>query len=305
MSADATPTVEALIVSYETRELLRQTIETLIAHPPRPQVAGLSIAVFDNASADGSADLVQSEWPSVRLVRSGENVGFAAANNRLAATSTASHVLLLNSDVIVIEDIVTPLLRALTADPAAVVAGPRLTFEDGAPQHSSQDFPTLRFEAARALHGTKIGGALRPVFDTGAVISAARQHHLDAEREPRRTGFLWATCWLIARADIADGLFDESYVTYDEDLDFCRRQAERGRSALFVPGAHLIHLGGASSTSDAKAAMMRRGRRRYFDQHQGRAAALAYRYGVEPLSALKRARRDLAGRARVTPSGTG
>jgi N-acetylglucosaminyl-diphospho-decaprenol L-rhamnosyltransferase len=298
VNADRRPTVEALIVSYETRELLRQTISTLLSHAPPAAVAELSLAVFDNASTDGSADMVEGEFPSVRLVRSSENIGFAAANNALAGTSEASHVLLLNSDVVVGEDIVTPLLAALQADPVAAVAGPRLTFPDGRFQHSSQHFPTLRLELARALHQTKPGIAMRRLFNTEEVIAASRQEELVDSREPRRTSFLWATCWLIPREEIVSyGLFDERYVTYDEDLDFCRRLQRRGRTALFVPEAHLIHLGGASSTTSAKEAMMQRGRSRYFRDHEGRLSALLHRYTIVPLLALKR----LTGKGR--PSG--
>ncbi len=284
-------TVEALIVSYETRELLRQTISTLLAHAPSPDVAELSVAVLDNASNDGSAEMVEHEFPRARLLRAERNLGFAAANNRLAHTSVSSYVLLLNSDVVVIEDVVTPLLQALRADPVAAVAGPRLTFPDGRPQHSSQQLPTLRFELARVLHGTRAASAARGVFDTEHEIAASRQHALVEAREARRTRFLWATCWLIAREEIIrHGLFDERYTTYDEDLDFCRRLLDRGRAPLFVPGAQLVHLGGASSTTSAKQAMMQRGRQRYYRDHHGRLSALLFRWGLLPIVAVKRLR---------------
>jgi N-acetylglucosaminyl-diphospho-decaprenol L-rhamnosyltransferase len=292
LSARPPVTVEALIVSYRTRELLHQTIATLLAHAPEPIVADLSVAVFDNASHDGSTDMVAGEFPAVRLVRSERNLGFAAANNALARSSNADYMLLLNSDVIVTEDLVGPLLGALRADPLAVVAGPRLTGADGTPQPSSEHFPTLRFELARALHQTRIGNAARSLFDAAEVIANARQHELLASREPRRTSFLWATCWLIARAETVEhGLFDERYTTYDEDLDFCRRLRGRGRAALFVPSVRLTHLGGSSSTTAAKIAMTRRGRNRYYGDHHGLLSRLLYRFAIGPLVALKRLKR--------------
>jgi GT2 family glycosyltransferase len=292
LSAQSPVTVEALIVSYRTRELLRQTIATLLAHPPDAAVAELSVAVFDNASDDGSADMVASEFPAVRLIRSERNVGFAAANNALARTSEAAYVLLLNPDVIVVEDLVGPLLAALGSDPVAAVAGPRLTGADGTPQHSSQHFPTLRFELARALHRTRIGIAARSLFDPAQVIAQSRQHELVESRLPRRTSFLWATCWLIARQEIVQhGLFDERYTTYDEDLDYCRRLQRRGRAALFVPSVRLVHLGGASSTTAAKTTMTRRGRTRYYGDHHGRVSELLHRFALGALVDLKRLKR--------------
>ena len=286
-------TVEALIVSYGTRELLRETIESLLAHAPDPAVAELSVAVLDNDSDDGSAAMVADAFPSVRLIRAQRNMGFAPANNALARTSKATYVLLLNSDVIVVEDLVTPLLEALGRDPLAVLAGPRLTGADGTRQHSSEHFPTLRFELARALHQTRFGIAARHLFDPARVIARTRQHELVDSRQPRRTSFLWATCWLIARKEIVEhGLFDERYSTYDEDLDFCRRLQRRGRTALYVPGVELVHLGGSSSSSSTKTAMTRKGRARYFADHHGRFSGLLHRYAIGALVDLKRVKRS-------------
>jgi N-acetylglucosaminyl-diphospho-decaprenol L-rhamnosyltransferase len=282
-------TVEALIVSYNTRDLLRQTIATFEAHRPAGGVADVTVGVLDNASADGSAEMVEAEFPGVRLIRSDANLGFARATNELARTSTASHLLLVNSDVVFVEDVVTPLLEALDDDPLALVAGPRLTFADGRPQTSSEDLPTLGFELACAIRGTKLGALARPLFDADARVARTRQQALAAERTTRRTEFLWATCWLLRRADFESlGLFDERYVTYDEDVDFCRRLQARGRVALYVPSARLVHLGGASSTSAAKEAMMRRGRSRYYRTHHGRMSALANDRGIGLLLAFKR-----------------
>jgi N-acetylglucosaminyl-diphospho-decaprenol L-rhamnosyltransferase len=287
-----TLTVEALIVSYQTRDLLHQTITTLLEHLPDPSVARLSVAVFDNASDDGSADMVASEFPAVRLVRSEHNVGFAAANNALARTSQAAYLLLLNSDVIVVEDLVAPLLAALDGDPRAVIVGPRLTGRGDTRQHSSQDFPTLRFELARVLHQTRIAARARPILDTTKIIAETRQHGLIDSREPRRTSFLWATCWLIMRQEVVQhGLFDERYGTYDEDLDFCWRLARRGGTAVYVPGVRLVHLGGSSSNTKTKTAMTRRGRTRYYADHHGRGSEVLYRFAIGALVELKRLKR--------------
>jgi GT2 family glycosyltransferase len=282
-------TVEALIVTYNTRDLLRQTVTTLLAHAPPASVATVTVSVFDNASHDGTADMVATELPEVRLIRSAVNVGFAAANNTLATTSSSTYLLIVNPDVIFVEDVVTPLLSALERDPRTSVVGPRLTFPDGAPQDSSQEFPTLAFELARALRGTKIGALVRPFFDAEACVARVRQHALRDHRVPRHTAFLWATCWLVRRAEVdRHGLFDERFSTYDEDLDFCRRLRVRGGCVVYLPGARLVHLGGQSSTSRTKEALMRRGRSRYFREHHGRRGALAYLCVIRPLVAAKR-----------------
>lgn len=270
------PTVEALIVSYNTRALLAECLASLQAHRPAGRIE-LGVAVCDNASTDGSANLVASRFPHVRLIRQAENMGFARANNLLAGSSSADYLLLLNPDTVLIEDVVTPLLRVLVADPRIIVVGPRLVFPDGGVQTSSEHFPGLSVEAARLVRGTRLARVTRPWFDVDARLRRTRQLELIRERTARDTDFLWATCWLMRRDDAPRGeLFDPTFVTYDEDLDFCRRQRERGRRIVYVPEVTVVHVGGQSSRPAIKQRLERRGRARYYRVHGGRAKSLAF-----------------------------
>jgi N-acetylglucosaminyl-diphospho-decaprenol L-rhamnosyltransferase len=270
------PTVEVLIVSYNTRALLAECLTSLQAHRPADRVHA-RVAVCDNGSTDASADMVATRFPNVRLMRPGENLGFARANNLLASTSRAEYLLLLNPDTVLVEDVITPLLRALVSDPRVIVAGPRLVFPDGGIQTSSEEFPGLAVEAARLLHRTRLARVTRRWFDAEARLRHARQLGLIHETTPRDTDFLWATCWLMRREDAATGeLFDTRFVTYDEDLDFCRRQRDRGRRVVYVPEVTLVHVGGQSSRPEIKQRLERRGRARYYRQHGGRAKSLAF-----------------------------
>jgi GT2 family glycosyltransferase len=284
--------VDALIVSFNTRRLLRDCLASLRANGPDDPGIELCISVLDNGSADGSADMVAAEFPDARLIRSSVNLGFAMANNALAATSTASHLLLLNSDTLVRHDVVTPLLRALESDPAVAIAAPRLVYPDGEVQASSERLPTLRFELAREIRGTKLQPLLRPLFDVDAILEEHRRRGLLEERRAHDAEFLWATCWLVRRADFPRGrLFDASFALYDEDLDVCRRVTAGGRRLVYVPDAEIVHLGGQSSvTSASKRARMRMGRARYYRRHHGAGKALAYRTTVAGVDLLKRAR---------------
>jgi GT2 family glycosyltransferase len=284
--------VDTLIVSYNTRGLLRDCLASLRAHAPDDAAIELRISVLDNGSVDGSAEMVASEFPQVRLIRSSVNLGFGLANNALAATSTASHLLLLNSDTVLRHDIVTPLLRALEADPAVAIAAPRLVYPDGAVQASSERLPTLRFELAREIRGTKLQPLLRPLFDVDSVLEDHRRLGLLQQCRAHDAEFLWATCWLVRRADFPHGrLFDASFALYDEDLDTCRRVIAGGRRLVYVPAAEVLHLGGQSSvTSASKRARMRTGRARYYRRHHGPGKALAYRTIVGGVDLLKRAR---------------
>jgi GT2 family glycosyltransferase len=269
-------TVEVLIVSYNTRALLAECLASLEAHRPAGRIK-TRVAVCDNGSTDGSADLVASRFPDVRLMRPAGNLGFARANNLLASTSSADYLLLLNPDTVLVEDVITPLLRVLISDPRVIVVGPRLVFPDGAIQTSSERFPELAVEAARLLRCTRLARITRRWFDAEARLRHARQLGLIHETMPRDTDFLWATCWLMRRGDAASGeLFDPSFVTYDEDLDFCRRQRDRGRRVVYVPEVTLVHVGGQSSRPEIKQRLERRGRARYYRQHGGRTKSLAF-----------------------------
>jgi GT2 family glycosyltransferase len=286
-AAAARARVDVLIVSFNTKDILRDCLRSLARFAPAG--ADLRVNVLDNASADGSADMVAAEFPDVRLVRSEENLGFARGNNALAETSTGTHLLLLNSDTILTEDLVTPLLAALERDPAIALVGPRLVYADGRPQLSSERFPGLVYELARVLRGTKAQALLRPVLDLERVLARTRQEDRATERGARDTDFLWATCWLVRRADVEEGgLFDEAFVTYDEDLDLCRRLRTRGRRVVYVPGVSVVHLGGSSSTSERKRKLMEIGRRRYYRRHHGRATAAAYTALSAVAGAIKR-----------------
>jgi N-acetylglucosaminyl-diphospho-decaprenol L-rhamnosyltransferase len=279
--------VDALIVSFGTRDELRDCLATLLASPV-PAGVELRASVLDNASQDGSADMVAREFPVVRLIRSPLNVGFGIATNRLAAASTASHLLLLNPDTRVEGPLVGPLLDALEADPAIAVAGPRLVFPDGEVQTSSERFPTLRFELARELRGTKLQRPLRRVLDADAVLRDHRRLDLVQARRPHDADFLWATCWLLRRADVpASGLFDPHFPVYDEDLDLCSRLRKQGRRLVYVPEAEVVHLGGASSTTAHKQQLVRAGRTRWYRRHRGPAAAAAYAAIARAASAAK------------------
>jgi GT2 family glycosyltransferase len=284
------PSIDALIVSFNTRETLRITLTSLLEHQPRADVGQLRVSVFDNGSSDGSANMVVENYPQVRLIQSTMNLGFGRANNRLAYTSDADYLLLLNSDVIFSQDILTPLMCALSKDARVIAAGPRLVYPNGQVQYSAQQLPTLAYEFAQALRG-RLGRAIGPLFDSRQKIDAVHEVALTDQRaDPRIPEFLWATCWLIRRADvIANGLFDEEFAMYDEDLDFCRRARQRGRTLRYVSSIELVHLGGASSRTQAdKRRLMIRARRRYYRRHDGPLVAGVYGGAVPAVEKLAR-----------------
>lgn len=265
--SDPPHSVDVLIVSYNTREILRDCLRSIDQH--RPPGIELRVSVFDNASADGSPDMIAEEFPWVRLVRSQENLGFGPANNRLAETSQADYLLLLNPDTIWTEDIVTPLRAALDADPRAIIAAPRLSWPDGRTQPSAGDLPRLSSTLAIILRNAGLrGGREAPAAETTP----------DDRGHPRAVQMAWGTCWLLRREDVErDGLFDPRYTMYDEDVDYCMRALKRGRIVIYHPGVDLIHIGEASSEPRSRQDRMWVARQRFYRDHYGRAAGAFYR----------------------------
>jgi hypothetical protein len=284
--------VDVLIVSYNTRSLLASCLESLERH--RPAGLDLRVLVFDNASDDGSADLVAERFPWAFLLRSDANLGFARANNLLLEETDGDYVMLLNPDTVLTEDIFSPLVALLEERPDAALAAPRLRNPDGSTQLSSQRFPTAASELALVLRGSKLT-RLPGVWDCGRVVRTQREEDLVDASGPRESETIWAACWLL-RGDEARsfGLFDETFTTYDEDLDYCYRLRQRERKALYLPDVSLVHVGGASSTSARKLELLHAARSHFYRRHRRRGAALVFERVVPVVLALKRLRRRLA-----------
>ena len=234
--------------------------------------------------------MVEHDFPSVRLVRSPVNLGFGIATNRLAATSTATHLLLLNPDTRVEGPLVGPLLGALEADPAIAVAGRGWCSRTARSRRPASASRRWRFELARELRGTRLRGAAPGGLRRGGVLPTTGALELVRTRGRTTPTSLWATCWLLRRADVeATGLLDPRFPVYDEDLELCSRLRERGRRLVYVPDAEVVHLGGASSTSARKQQLVRAGRARWYRRHRGPAAALAYTAIVRAADAARAA----------------
>jgi N-acetylglucosaminyl-diphospho-decaprenol L-rhamnosyltransferase len=230
--------VAVLIVSYNTRERTLACVRSVLAHPPAPDT---EIVVVDNDSADGSADALELEFPTVTVLRSGGNLGFARAVNLGARTSDAEFLLLLNPDTLVPAGSLAALLDFARAHPEHGVYGGRTYREDGELDPSScWGAPTLWSLTCFAL-GLSTAFAGSPVFDPESLGRWQR----DTVREvPVVTGCLL----LVSRADFERiGGMDERFFLYGEDAEFSLRAARAGMRPVIVPEAAIVHAVGAST----------------------------------------------------------
>jgi len=132
-------TLSIIVVSYNTKELLRTCLASIMDNLPSFKA---EILVIDNASTDGSSNMVTEEFPAVKLLRNRQNVGFARANNQLIKDSVGRYVLLLNSDTVVLPEALEQMVKAMDANPKAGVVGCRLLNTDGSVQPPCALFQT-------------------------------------------------------------------------------------------------------------------------------------------------------------------
>ena len=230
MTAD----VHVIIVSFNTRAELEACLSSLFA-APAACVAG--ITVVDNASSDGSPDMVRSRWPAVEVVALDKNIGFGAANNVALLASTPPLALLLNSDTRVPPGAIDT-LRARMLARGAVAAGPRLVDSEGRQEVS---FGPMLTPFNELVQQRRVRAASRQNVPARLRTYLAEERFVD-----------WVTgaCMLLdVRAAAPAGFFDERFFMYEEDVDLCATLREAGGKVLFTPAAEVVHLRGRSPTS--------------------------------------------------------
>ena len=264
-AAKSPPLVSVLIVSWNTRDLLRDCLASLLEHQAR---ARIEIIVLDNASRDGSAEMVAREFPGARLIASAENLGFAAGNNRAFEISAGEFIWLLNPDTQVLEGALDALLGRFEMDNrCGAVASALIDARDGRTQRSCRAFPTPGALWAEA-------SGLARAFPRSRRFGFYRMGHWNM-RSARVVEQPMAASFLIARAVVLDcgELFDLRFPIFFNDVDLCRRVVDRGWHIWFEPASRVRHWGGAS-TSQARSAMILESHRsleKYLRLHPGRA----------------------------------
>lgn len=257
-----------IIVNWNTRDLLAQCLDSIYAYAPQ---CTFEVWVVDNASTDGSVELLRAQYPQVHLIVNAENVGFARANNQAIRASSGQYMLLLNSDAMVTPNAVQTLVEFMYGHSDAAIAAPRLLNPDHTLQPSFTRFPSVFDEITLPLD-LKFR---RFLWDIGT---------------PVQVDCVGGACLLIRRPDLLQiGLLNEQYFMYSEEVDLCWRIRQLNRNVYFVPQAQVIHMGGGS-TQQAKAEMvleLYKSRIRFYLTHYGCVRTLAYRTVVVVVSLLK------------------
>ncbi|MFB3881955.1 MAG: glycosyltransferase family 2 protein [Armatimonadota bacterium] len=274
--APAQRAFDVCIVSWRTRELLRACLRTVVG---QPEVA--RVIVVDNASGDGTAEMVRAEFVGVRLIVNEGNRGFSAGNNQAMAEGNAPFVLLLNPDTELMPEALSRLLDEFAQDPRVGAAAPQLVLPDGTVQRSCRSFPEPSAVLYEAL-------GLSRLFPRSEALGRYRMTYWD-HASRREVDQPMASALALRRAALDEvGSFDESFPLYFNDADLCYRLRQAGWRIIFQPAAHVLHHHGSSTFQVRARAVIESHRsliRFYRKHYRGRVSFAGY-WAVVLMSAL-------------------
>ena len=231
------PELSIVIVSWNTRDYLDACLTSIRDVPDK---VSREVIVVDNASADGTAEMVAAEHPGVALIANDDNRGYAAGNNQGIEGAEGEHVLLLNPDIVVHAGALDTLVRFLQDHEAAGAVAPRLILPDGSVQASCRSFPTPDVVLYEAL-------GLSRLFPRSRRFGKYRMTWWDYDGR-RRVDQPMASAILVRGQALAEvGGMDEQFPIFFNDVDLCRRLWDADWEVWFTPEASMDHVGGAST----------------------------------------------------------
>jgi GT2 family glycosyltransferase len=220
--------VSVVIVSYNIKELLNQCLASLQKFMPRAE-----IIVVDNASSDGSLEMLRQNWSSIFLIENKGNVGFPAANNQAFQVATKKYVLMLNPDTQLVDDSFNLAPQYLETHPDIWIIAPQLLNADGSVQRSVARFPSVKYIAAEMFYLDRLLKSKfyrEKDFNKEFVVDSAYGAALFFERQlPDKIGML------------------DERLFWIEDIDFCYRTWKAGGKVQYLPVIKLIHFSGGSA----------------------------------------------------------
>src|ERR1700756_725360 len=229
--------VSIVIVSFNTRDVLRECLESVERESAGVRV---EVMVVDNHSSDGSPEMIEREFPWVRLFSSKVNLGFASANNVALEVVRGRYAVLLNSDAFLRPGSLALAVRHMDEHPEAGLAGARLVGRDDAWQPSARMFPSLMTDlfVMTGLAGRFPKSRLFGKFDR---TWADPMEACECDWVPGAFSIIRAEALRKA------GLFDPEFFLYSEEVDLCRRVRDAGYKIMYWPDIVVTHIGGESS----------------------------------------------------------
>lgn len=260
--------ISIVILSWNDKQYLEGLLKSL-ANATKSRT--MEIIVVDNASTDGSQEMVAAGFPQVRLIRNKENLGFPKGNNLGMKASQGKYIYVLNSDIKVLDGCVDALADYFDQNPKVGMLGPKILNRDLTHQSSCRTFPTLwnNFCSSTGLAKTFAGSKL---------FSGEHMLYFQGDRT-LEVDVLVGCFWAVRRAALDEfGLLDEGFFIYAEDVDWCMRCWKAGWRVVFYPGAEAIHYQGTSTTKKDPvrfAVTQQRSVLRFWKKHHGTVGRLS------------------------------
>lgn len=227
-----------IIVNYNTKELLKQTIQSVIDTTKNIQY---EIIVSDNNSTDKSIEMIEKYFPEVKLIKNKDNLGFPKGNNVAIKQALGRYILLLNSDTVVIDNCLEKCIKYMDLHNNIGVLGCKVALKDGQLDHAcKRGFPTPEASLFYMLKLHK----LFPDNKKFGQYTLSYLHEDEINEVDSLTG-----AFMMLKREVIDkiGLLDENFFMYGEDIDWCYRIKEAGWKVMYYPEAKIIHYKGASS----------------------------------------------------------
>ena len=231
------PDISILIVSFNTRAILRECIAAI---PRSSDGPSLEVIVVDNGSRDGSLEMVQTDFPWVKTIQSEVNLGFGGANNRAYQEATGEYIVLLNSDAFLAPDTLQISLQKMEEDPTVGLAGGRLVGRTGELQPSARLFPNLTRQFLMM-------SGLADRFPQSKFFGQADRTWADPMQAAEVDWVPGAYSIIRREAVNKTGLFDPAFFLYYEEVDLCLRIQNAGFKIMYWPAIEVVHIGGESS----------------------------------------------------------
>lgn len=226
--------ISIIIISFNTRKLTEDCIASTIRSLKISKLKW-EVIVVDNASVDGTRDMLKKKFSAVVTILNKENIGFGKANNQGIKKARGEYVLLLNSDTVVLNNAIGKLVSFGRQHPNAFI-GPKLLNADRTPQSSCGPFFSLPVVFAA-------------LFLKGDSLGLTRW----SPQRARKVDWVSGACLLgPKKLFMQDLLFDENIFMYMEEIDLLMRARDMGYQTYFYPRSHIVHLGAASSTNKRK-----------------------------------------------------
>ena len=226
-------------VSWNTRDELRGCLESVLSQDGS---VSFEVMVVDNASSDGSAEMIRSDFADrVTLIQNSENVGFGAAHNQSIKLSRGRYVLLFNPDCRMLSsDVLRKMVGFMDENRDVGAIGPKMVNRDGSLQYSARRFPTM---LAATFRHTLFGR----LFPNNRFVRDYMMTDWD-HGEVRDVDWLSGAALMIRKETVEQiGALDERFFMYCEDVDWCRRAHSGGRRVVYFPMASVSHRIGAAS----------------------------------------------------------